>query len=399
MIKETPFHPRTAEANKTGLWSHWAGYLSADKYRMADKFEYWAVRNSAGVIDTSPLFKYRITGRDAERYLAGILARDIRKCRPGQAQYTVWCDDDGWVLEDGVVLRLSDDQFLLTTARANMAYFSDHAEGLSVQVEDESAGLGALAVQGPYAREVVSQIAPEMRDIGYFHLTPAKIGDAAVTISRTGYTGDLGYEIWVEADDAVAVWDRLFEVAEPYGVIPAGQNALLMTRVEAGLILIDVDFESARYAWNDDQRSTPHELGMGWMFRDLAEDDRAFIGRRAIENEVANKTSRWRTVGIVADWEDWYRVHADRGLIPPKDHTPGHGEHMLYDTDDRQIGWTPSFLYSPVLQRHIGIARVEPGMAAPGTRLRLEVTIDHRYDMVGAEVTRLPFYNPPRKTA
>ena len=158
---------------------------------------------------------------------------------------------------------------------------------------------------------------PEMEGIGYFHLTPAKIGDASVTISRTGYTGDLGYEVWVDADDAIEVWDRLFEVASPYGVIPAGQNALLVTRVEAGLILIDVDFQSARYAWSDDQRATPLELGMGWMFRDLAEEDRPFIGRRAIEKEVAGKTSRWRTVGIIADWQDWNRVYTERGLIPP----------------------------------------------------------------------------------
>jgi aminomethyltransferase len=398
VIRQTPFHPRTEEANQTRLWSHWAGYLSADKYQMSDKFEYWAIRNSAGVIDTSPLFKYRITGRAAERFLAGVLTRDIRKCRPGQAQYTVWCDDDGWVLEDGVVLRLANDHFILTTARANMAYFSDLASGMSVEVEDVSAGYGALAVQGPYAREVLSALAPEMEGIGYFHLTPAKIGDASVIVSRTGYTGDLGYEVWVEADDAIEVWDRIFDVAAPYGVVPAGQNALLITRVEAGLILIDVDFKSARYAWNDDQRSTPLELGMGWMVRGLDEDDRPFIGRRALEREIAGKTSRWRTVGIIADWQDWNRVYAHRGLVPPKDHTPGHGEMMLYDAKDRQIGWTPSFLYSPIMQRHIGIARVEPGHASPGTKLQLELTVDHRYDMVGAEVTRLPFYNPPRKT-
>ena len=399
MIRTTPFHARTSEANQTGIWSHWAGYLAADKYRMADKFEYWAVRNSAGVIDTSPLFKYRIRGRDAEKYLAGLLARDIRKCRPGQAHYTVWCDDDGWVLEDGVVLRMSDDDFLLTTARANMAYFVAEAGGLAVEIEDVSPQIGALAIQGPYAREVLSQVAPEMTDIGYFHHTQAKIGDASVTISRTGYTGDLGYEVWVDADHAVDVWDRLFEVATPYGVFPAGQNALLVTRVEAGLILIDVDFHSARYAWNDDQRATPTELGMGWMLRDLEADDRPFIGRRAIEHQIAEKQSRWRTVGIVADWQDWNRVYTDRGLVPEKDHSPHQGQFMLYDQDDRQIGWTPSFLYSPIMQRHVGIARIEPAHAKAGTKIQLEITIDHRYDMVAAEVTRLPFYNPPQKTA
>jgi len=399
MIKETPFHPRTSAVNSTGLWSHWAGYLAADKYQMSDKFEYFAIRNSAAVIDTSPLYKYRISGPDAERYLTGVLVRDIRKCRPGQAHYTAWCDDEGWVIEDGVILRLSEDEFLLTAAEPNLAYLDGLVSGMSVEIEDVSEGYGALALQGPYAKEILSQLAPEVEDVGYFHLTPAKIGKAAVTISRTGYTGDLGYEIWVDADDAVDLWDRLFEVAGAYGVIPAGQNALLISRIEAGLILIDVDFHSARYAWNDDQRATPHELNMGWMLRDLESDVRAFIGRRAIEREVAEGSSRWRTVGIVVDWEHWAKTHNDRGLVTPKDHTPEHGGMMLYDEDIERIGYTPSFVYSPVLQNHIGIARVRPEHADVGTKVGLEVTIDHRYEIVDSHVTRLPFYNPPRKTA
>ena len=399
MIRETPFHPRTAAANVTGLWSHWAGFLAVDRYQMSDKFEYFAIRNSAAVIDTSPLYKYRISGVDAERYLAGVLTRDIRKCRPGQAHYTCWSDDDGWVIEDGVILRNSDDDFLLTAAEPNLAYFQDLASGMSVSIEDVSDEIGALALQGPYAREILQQLAPEVEGLGYFHVTPAKIGDSSVTISRTGYTGDLGYEIWVGADDALEVWDRLFEVATPYGVIPAGQTALLITRIEAGLILIDVDFHSARYAWNDDQRATALELNMGWMVRDLEGDDRAFIGRKAIEREIREKTSRWSTVGIMVDWDDWARTHNERGLVTPKDHTPEHGGMMLYDEKVERIGYTPSFVYSPVLQRHIGIARLRPDHAKVGTRVGLEVTIDHRYEVVDSHVTRLPFYNPPRKTA
>jgi aminomethyltransferase len=399
VIRETPFHPRTSEANRTGLWSHWSGYLAADKYQMSDKFEYFAIRNAAAVIDTSPLYKYRITGRDAERFLAGVLTRDIRKCRPGQAHYTAWCDDDGWVLEDGVVLRNSADEFLLTAARPNMAYLQDLAGPMAVVVEDVSDALGALALQGPYAREILKQLAPEMEGIGYFRLTPAKIGGAAVTISRTGYTGDLGYEIWVERDEAVDVWDAVFEVATPYGVIPAGQTALLIARIEAGLVLIDVDYHSSRYAWNDDQRTTPHELGLGWMLRDLESDERNFIGRRAIERESREGSSRWRTVGITVDWEDWNRVYNERGLIPPKDHTPEHGGMMIYDEKVERIGYTPSFVYSPIVQRHVGIARVHPEHAAVGAEVRLEVTIDHRYDLVKANVSRLPFFDPPRKTA
>jgi aminomethyltransferase len=365
---------------------------------MSDKFEYFAIRNAAAVIDTSPLYKYRIYGADSERYLSGILTRDIRKCRPGQAHYTAWCDDDGWVIEDGVILRLSDDEFLLTTARPNLAYFQGLTGGAQIQIEDVSDEYGALALQGPYAREILSQLAPEVEGIGYFHLTPAKLGNAAVTISRTGYTGDLGYEIWVGADDALEIWDRLFEVAGPYGVIPAGQTALLITRIEAGLILIDVDFHSARYAWNDDQRATPLELNMGWMLGDMEHDDRSFIGRRAIQREIQEKSSRWKTVGIVVDWAQWAKAHHDRGLITPKSHAPEHGGRMLYDDKIDQVGYTPSFVYSPVLQRHIGIARLRPEHAIVGTRVGLEVTIDHRYEVVDSYVIGLPFYNPARKT-
>jgi aminomethyltransferase len=399
MVLETPFHPSTSLANKTGLWSHWSGFIVSEQYQTSEKYEYFAIRNAVAVIDTSPLYKYRIHGTDAERYLAGVLTRDIRACRPGRAQYTVWSDDDGWVLEDGVVLRFADNEFFLTTAEPNLAYFEGLASGMSVGVEDVSYGYGALALQGPRARSALTELVPEVDRLGYFHVTPAKIGNAAVTISRTGYTGDLGYEIWVETEDAVGVWDRVAEVAAPYGATPAGQIAMLITRIEAGLLLIDVDFQSARYAWNDDQRATAVELNMGWMVRGLEGDDRAFIGRRAIEREIRGGTSRWKTVGIVVDWEDWGRVHAERGLTTSKDHIPQHGGMMLYDERMEQVGWTSSFVYSPVLQRHIGIARLRPGVAEVGTRVGLEVTIDHRYDVVDAYVTKLPFYDPPRRTA
>ena len=399
MIRQTPFHARTSQANETGLWSHWSGYLAADSYVMSDKFEYFAIRNGAGVFDTSPLYKYRIYGHDAERYLSGVLLRDIGKCRSGQAQYTAWCDDDGWVLEDGVVFRHSDDEFLLTAARPNLAYFSALIDGMSVAVEDVSETHGALAVQGPRSRGLLSGLAPEIEDLGYFRLTEAKIGDAAVTISRTGYTGDLGYEIWVPADEAVEVWDRLFEAGSPQGAIPVGQTAILITRIEAGLVLIDVDFDSARFAWNDDQRTTPVELGLGWMVNDLERSERPFIGRRAIEREITEGTSRWKTVGIIVDWEHWARAHNDRGLVTPKDHHPGHGAMMLYDDALERVGYVPSFVYSPLLQRHIGIGRVRPEHGKPGTKVGIEVTIDHRYEVIDSQVTRLPFYDPPRRTA
>lgn len=399
MIKTTPFHDRVSALNETGLWSHWAGHLVVDRYQMSEKFEYFAVRNSAGVFDTSPLYKYRVYGRDAQRFLAGVLARDVRKCRPGRAQYTIWCDDGGFVLEDGVIFRSSEDEFLLTAAEPNLAYFSDLVGRHSVVIEDVSAQYAAIAVQGPRSRTILSGLAPDIADLSYFHFANTKLGGVPVMVSRTGYTGDLGYEVWVPAGEALTVWDAVMEAGDGHGMIPFGQIALLMARIEAGLLLIKVDFESSRYAWNDHQRSTPLELGLGWMFRDLASDDRAFIGRNALQREIADGTSRWAMEGLLVDWAEYDRLHREAGLIAPKDHVPYQFEMMLYDDDGQRAGYATSFMYSPMLQRHIAIARVVPALSKPGTRVHLEMTINHRYVTVPAYVARTPLYKPDRKTA
>ncbi|HJR91205.1 MAG TPA: aminomethyltransferase family protein [Acidimicrobiia bacterium] len=396
MIRTTPFHDRVESLNQTGLWSHWAGHLVVDKYQMAEKFEYFAVRNAAGVFDTSPLYKYRIVGADAERFLSGVLARDIRTCRPGRAQYTIWCDDDGFLMEDGVVMRLSSDEFILSAARPNLSYLSNLTGRLDVEVADISDEYGAFAIQGPRSRQILSQVAPEIQDLGYFHVTPVKLADASVIVSRTGFTGDLGYEIWVPADDALAVWDAVMEAGAGHGIAPFGQIALSMARIEAGLLLIDIDFQSSRFAWTEAQKSTPVELGLGWMFKDL---ERPFIGRDAIRRELDEGTSRYKFTGLVVDWEDWDAKHGAAGLIPPKDHTPVEEDMMIYDDAGARAGWSSSFMYSPMLQRHIALARVRPDLATPGGSVNLEVTIDHQYQTIAAHVTRLPLFNPERKTA
>jgi len=399
MIRTTPFHERTSALNETQLWSHWSGHLAADRYQMSDKFEYFAVRNAAGVFDSSPLYKYRITGRDAERFLAGILARDIRACPPGHAQYTCWLDDRGFVIEDGVILRLGRDEYLLTSAEPNFAYFADRLGRLGVHIEEVSADVGTLALQGPRSRDLLRRLVPQMEKIPYFGVAKGEIGGAGVTVSRTGYSGDLGYEIWIDTPDALHVWDTLWDSMEGHGVLPFGLAALYMLRIEAGLLLLDADYDSSRFAWNDAHRSTPIELGFGWMFRDLKNDDRAFIGRRALEREIADKTSRWRMSGLVVDWRDYDRVYNEAGLIPPKDHAPVVEDWMLYDDDYQRVGYATSFMYSPMLQRHIAIARVRPDLAAVGTKVMLEFTVDHHYEQFAAHVARLPLYNPERKTA
>ena len=399
MIRTTPFHERTATLNETQLWSHWSGYLAADRYQMSDKFEYFAVRNAAGLFDSSPLFKYRISGKDAERFLAGILARDIRACAPGNAQYTCWLDDRGFVIEDGVILHPRKDEYLLTSAEPNFAYFADRIGRMDVTIEDVGADIGTLALQGPRSRALLAKLVPQMEHIPYFGVARGEIGGAAVTVSRTGYSGDLGYEVWIDAPDALHVWDTLWDSMEGQGVLPFGLAALYMLRIEAGLLLLDADFDSSRFAWNDAHRSTPIELGWAWMFKDLKTDDRAFIGRKALEAEIADKTSRWAMRGLIVDWQDYDRVYNEAGLIPPKDHSPIVEDWMLYDDDYERVGYATSFMYSPMLQRHIAIARVRPDFARFGTKVDLEFTVDHHYERVAAHVARLPLYNPERKTA
>jgi aminomethyltransferase len=240
---------------------------------------------------------------------------------------------------------------------------------------------------------------PTVEELPFFGITTGTIGGRPVTVSRTGYTGDLGYEIWVETPDALSVWDALWDAVDGHGVLPYGLAALYMLRIEAGLLLLAVDFDSSRFAYNDAHRSTPLELGWAWMFKGLEEDDRPFIGRRALLRERAQKTSRWRMVGLVVDWEDYDRVYTAAGLIPPKEHKPVHEDWMVYDDERARIGYATSFMYSPILQRHIALARVRPDLARPGTRVFLEFTVDHRYQQVAAHVARLPLYNPQRKTA
>jgi aminomethyltransferase len=400
MIRTTPFHDRTSAANETGLWEHWSGYLVAQKYQLSEKFEYFAIRNSAGLFDSSPLFKYRIHGPDAEAFLAGVLARDIRTCAVGHGQYTAWLDDGGFVVEDGVIFRNGPDDYLLTCAEPNLAWFEGLVGRHRVSFEDESEGTAVLAIQGPKSREILATLMPGIERVPYFGLCETQLAGSPIRISRTGYTGDLGYELWIPADRALAAWDAVAEASAGRGVVPFGMVALYMARIEAGLLLLDVDFASSRYSWTNATRSSVVEVGLGWMVRDLATDDRSFIGRRALERELRDKSSRWKVTGLVLDWRDYDRHYDDAGLIPPKDHTPVQDEYYVYsDEGVTQIGYATSLMYSPMLQRHIALARVPLDRSTLGSTVKLELPVNHRYEYFDAAVARLPLYNPERRTA
>jgi aminomethyltransferase len=395
-MRTTPFYERTGPLNKTCLWEHWAGYLNARQYQFSEKQEYFSVRSAAGVYDTSPLYKYRFLGPDAETFLAGVLARDVTRCRPGSAQYTIWCDAEGYVIEDGMLLRLSKDEFMLTAADPNLAYFESLVGSLSVEINDVSEDIASLAIQGPRSKLILDSLSSGIGDIAPFGVRDVKVGDIPVIVSRTGFTGDLGYELWVDATSAVDLWDRLFKVGGGHGLVPFGETALIMTRIEAGLLLIDADFASSRYAWTDGGRSTPVELGLAWMFRDLDKDQRPFIGREAVIRDLEGG-ARWKMVGLVIDWKDWDATYKAAGHVPPKDHTPMMDETVLYYDGDKRAGFSTSFMYSPMMQRHIALAQVIPELATPGSKVEYEVTIDHQLHYIRAVVTDLPFYNPPHR--
>jgi len=402
--KTTPFHECLAALNETGIWKHWSGYLAAPRYQYSTTSEYYAIRNSVGVFDTSPLFKYRITGPDTVRFLQLVMARDISQCQVGSAQYTCWCDPDGFVLQDGVILRVGEEEFWLTAAEPSLHYFRATASQLAfsgVTIEDISADYGILAIQGPHAFNVVSQLTGAADELRYFEMAQTEIEGCLSLISRTGYTGDLGYELWIPTAQAHRIWQCLMKAGEDYNITPIGLDALKMARVEAGLLLLDVDFRSSRFAWVDEQRESPIELGWRWMFRKLAEDKREFIGREAIETQLTERTNRWVTVGLNIDWHDYKRVHMEAGIMPPK--------HELYCESTRNIyrrgskewtyaGYATSFLFSSLLKKPIAIAKLPNELAKPGTEVDLEIAVIRKPRNVLAQVQRMPFFNPPRKT-
>lgn len=399
MMRTTPFYPRLRELNQSHMWGNWAGYLSATKYDLSSKHEYFGVRNAAGFFDTSPLNKYWIRGRDAELLCSYAFARDVRSVRPGRAQYTLWCDDAGFVLEDGVLFRTAGDEFLLTAAEPNLGYLRRLARPFEAEIIEATEEFASLAVQGPRSREILALLTSDVLDLPYFGFAETKVADAQVLCSRTGFSGDLGFELFIPASQALGVLDAIIECGTAYGLRPYGEEALNMTRIEAGLPLFGYEFTSSRYAFTAEERFTPDELGLGWALRGLDDPSRPFIGREAILAERAQPPTRWRTVGITMEWQDYYRLHEASGLLAVPDEVPVSWEVMIYDGQGRRIGYATSFMYSPVMQRHIGIARVRPTHAEPGTEVFVEQTVNHEYVNVRALVTSLPFYNPPRKVS
>jgi len=391
----TAVHSRTFPLCASLNYREWAGYFAVSSYEEHHEHEYNAIRNAAALIDVSPLFKYLITGPDAARFVDRLITRDVSKMSVGQVFYTPWCDERGHVIDDGTVTRLGETRFRWTAADPNLRWFTQNAAGLQVNVADISEEVAALALQGPTSARLLRAVSTaEIDRLKYFRVTSGSIGGVTVEISRTGYTGDLGYEIWIPAGSAVQVWDALMEGGKPFDIKPAGMLALDVARVEAGLLLIEVDFFSSKKALTDLQRYTPFEMGLGRL---VSIDKGRFVGQQALRREQSSGPRR-QIVGLQIDWPSVERIYDKAGLAPAVGATASRTPVPVY-RGSKQVGKATTTTWSPVLKKMIALATIDGPHFADGTTLDLELTVEAVRHRVPAKVAGTPFFNPARKTA
>jgi aminomethyltransferase len=390
----TAFHPRTAPLNRKMQWREWSGYFASSVYADFHDIEYNAIREAAALIDVSPLYKYLVSGLDATRLVDRVITRDATKMAVGGVVYTPWCDEHGKVVDDGTVHRLDERRYRWTAADPQLRWLRQNSTGLDVTITEETEATAALALQGPLSRDVLEAATGEsFADLGYFRRRKAKIGRVTLDVSRTGYTGDLGYELWIPTERAVAVWDSLAKAGRAYGLRPAGMVALDVVRLEAGLILLEVDYTSVRHAMNPDQHYSPFEIGLGRL---VNFDKGDFVGRLALEREALAGGPARRLVGLQLDWYGIEGLYDAQGLPPAISPTVDRSPVPVY-SGSRQVGRATSHGWSPILKQAIALASVPPQHEGIGSRLEVEWTVEGRRGRVAATVVPLPFLDLARK--
>ncbi len=391
----TAFHERTLALCESMNYREWSGYYTVSVYEMHHEHEYNAIRNSAALIDISPLFKYRITGRDATKLVNRVISRDINKVAVDQVIYCCWCDTEGKVIDDGTITRLGENEYRWTAADPSLRWFQQNALGLDAKVEDITEQVAALALQGPTSGRLLNAVADaNITNLKYFRVTHGQIAGVPVDISRTGYTGDLGFEIWMPWKDAVTVWDALHAKGKAFDIHPAGMIALDIARIEAGLILIEVDYTSSKKALIDAQKFSPSEIGLGKLV-DLKKEN--FVGRDALARESKKGAAR-SLVGLEINWNEVEALYDKAGMAPQVPSMASRVPVPVY-RGGRNIGKATSTTWSPTLKKMIALACVNRDNAAVGTTLNMEITVEAVRHTVSAKIVTLPFFNPPRKMA
>ena len=390
----TAFHPRTQPLNERMSWGEWSGYFAAQVYGDFHDIEYNAIREAAALIDVTPLYKYVVSGPDATRLADRVMTRSAERMRLDQVVYTPWCDERGKVIDDGTVQKRASNEYFWTAADPSSRWFRLNAHGLDVSIEDVSERVAGLALQGPRSREILEAATKQnWSGVRYFSGRRTEIGGIDAYVSRTGYTGDLGYEIWVDAEAALDLWDSLWEAGERFQLRPAGVRALDVSRVEAGLILIEVEYVSARHAISREQEYSPFELGLGRLV-DLSKPE--FVGRRALELEQVRGGPARRLVGVEIDWAGIEALFDKHDRPPAVSAMVQRDAVPLFD-GARQIGRATSIVWGPTIKKMVGFGSVPPSHASVGTRLSVEWTVEGERGKVRATVVDTPFLDLPRK--
>ena len=382
-LLETPFHPRIAPLNQTNEWLRWAGYTTADCFTDLTT-EYFAIRHAATLYDVSPMVKYRIAGPDAERFTNRLLTRDVRKLKPGRVAYTVWCDDNGKVLDDGTVFRFGESEYRLCAQEHHLAWLQDSAIGFDVTIEDVTAAVAGLALQGPLSCAVLKALGLDgIADLKPFGIAGFDFAGAPLTVSRTGFTGDLGYELWIDPAQALDLWDGLIAAGDLYRLTPIGSRALNLARIEAGFIQTNTDFMAADHAVRPTRPRSPFELGLDWL---VDFDKGQFIGRRALLRE-RETGPRYRLVGLDIE-----------GSKPAHDALIYH-DHRL----SRQVGMVTSAMWSPTAKRNIALATLDAVAAERTDGLWAEIYVNKEMKwektVARCRIVARPFFDPPRRRA
>jgi aminomethyltransferase len=394
----TAFHDRTFALCQSLNYREWSGYYTVSVYEVHHEHEYNAIRNACALIDISPLYKYLVTGKDATKLVNRVITRDINKVAVGQVIYACWCDEDGKVIDDGTITRLEENKYRWTAADPSLRWFRQNGLNMDVQIEDISEQTAALALQGPASAKLLKTVADaDIANLKYFRKTSGRIAGVPVDISRTGYTGDLGYEIWIprnDEHDAVRVWDALMDKGKQFDIHAAGMLALDVARVEAGLLLIEVDYTSSKKALIPSQKYSPYELGFGKM---VHLDKENFIGKRALARDKKQGVAR-QLVGLEVDWVEVEEQFDKFGLSPAAPSQASRVAVPIY-AGDKHVGKATTTAFSPLLKKLIALASVGTEYSKPGTKLQMELTIEAQRMKTTATVVPLPFFNPKRKTA
>jgi len=377
----TPFYERLVPFNLNHSWERWEGYLSVGCFDNIER-EYTAIRNAVSLYDISPMTQYRITGPDAPRLLDRLMTRDMTKVAVGQVAYALWCNDDGKLVEDGTVFRLGEREYLVNVQEQNLSWFQDTGFGFDATVEDVTEDYAGLSIQGPLSRQALEQAGlAAASSLKFFRLVQTEVDGISLILTRTGFTGDLGFEVYLRPEDALKFWDRFMAVKLAPRIVPIGSHALNLARIEAGFLQVNTDFIGAERCLRHSQRRSPFELGLDKL---VTFKKPYFVGKRALMRELEAGGPRWRTVGL--------DVAGNK---------PAEGS-LLYD-GNREIGIVTSAMWSPTCKRNIAIATVEAAYGAIGNAFQVDIWIPKELRiekrLVPGRVVEKPFYNPAHRLA